>query len=155
MEDINATQELRACSDSEGLGWCSNDTFVFGYVSEVNGPDSAEIPDFAPTRHELIQLVKYWDTLRLDQLFYFFVVGQVGFCDSRRSAFASRRISRIATLLGEDEVQKAIQEAEEEFSKRTDPRAWAIFKNGTPEEQEAFQDEVLRKFCEGGQDTPR
>ena len=30
-------------------------------LSEVNGPDSAEFPNFAPNRYELIQLVKHWD----------------------------------------------------------------------------------------------
>jgi predicted Zn-dependent peptidase len=28
------------------------------------------------------------------------------------------------------------------------PRAWSIFLNGTPEEQEAFQDEIQQKISE-------
>jgi hypothetical protein len=48
---------------------------------------------------------------------------------------------------------KAVEEAEKEFSKTVDPRAWSIFKDGTPEEQDAFQDEVLRSFSEDCQDT--
>jgi hypothetical protein len=119
-----------------------------GYISEVNGPDSAEVPDFVPTRHELIQLVKYWATLDLEDRFYFFLYDQASSSECRRMAFARRRISRIATVLGEGEVQKAVEEAEQEFGKKADPRAWAIFKDGTPEEQDAFQDEVLRSLSE-------
>lgn len=110
--------------------------------------------EFVPTRHELIQLVKYWATLDLDDLFHFFLLGQTGSSESRRDAFARRRICRIAKLLGEEGVRKAIAEAEEEFGKTIDPGAWTIFKDGTPEEQEAFQDEVLRSFSEDCQDTP-
>jgi len=153
MENTDMIQNLRACPDSEGLGYCGNYKFTVGCVSEVNGPDSVEIPDFAPTRHELIQLVKYWATATLELQFDYFLYTSTGSTEWRLDAFASRRINRIATLLGEVEVQKAIQEAEEKFSKTTDPRAWEIFKNGTPEEQEAFQDEVLRRISEYGHDT--
>jgi hypothetical protein len=148
MNTTNVTESFKACPDSEGLGCWGNEKFTVGYVSEVNGPDSEEVPDFVPIRHELIQLVKYWATLDLDDLFDFFLYGQTGSSERRRVAFARRRINRIATVLGEGEVRKAVEEAEQEFSKTIDPRAWSIFKNGTPEEQEAFQDEVLRSFTE-------
>ncbi|MGA7623168.1 MAG: hypothetical protein WB630_07405 [Candidatus Acidiferrales bacterium] len=39
----------------------------------------------------------------------------------------------------------AIQQAEKEFGKPLDPKAWAVFKNGTPEERQAFQDKVFAK----------
>ena len=144
------TQKFRPCPDSEGLGWYGDGRITVGYVSEVNGPDSAEMPEFVPTRHELILLVKHWTTLELRQLFGFFLHGQVGSNDRRRYEFAGRRISRVATVLGEEDVRKVIEEAEHEFSKAIDPRAWDIYKNGTPEERDAFQDEVLRSFddCE-------
>lgn len=140
------TQDFRSCPDSEGLGSHGNGKITIGSVSEVNGPDSVEMPGFVPTRHELIQLVKYWATLDLDQQFYFFLYTQTGSDDRRRGAFARRRISRIATILGEEEVQKAMQEAQREYSKKIDPRAWSIFMDGTPEQQAAFQEEVQRSF---------
>jgi hypothetical protein len=150
---VENTDKLRPCPDSEGLGCWGNEKITVGYVSEVNGPDSAEMPEFVPTRHELIQLVKYWATLKLSHLFGFFLHGQTGSNERRRHAFAGRRICRIATVLGEEEVRKAVEEAEDEFSKTIDPRAWALFKDGTPEEQEAFQDEALRGFSEHCKDT--
>jgi hypothetical protein len=140
------THDFRSCPDSEGLGSYGNGNIIIGYVSEVNGPDSGEVPDFVPTRHELIQLFKYWATLDLDKQFYFFLYTQTGSIDRRRGAFAGRRICRIAAILGEEEVQKAIQEAQREYNKKIDPRAWSIFQDGTPEERDAFQEEVQRSF---------
>ena len=149
------TEKHRKCADNEGLGCSGNDKFMIGYVSEVNGPDSAEIPDFVPTRHELLQLVKYWATVVLDHQFFYFCYGQTGSSEWRRKAFANRRIDRIATLLGEDQVQKAIQESEEEFRKTTDPRAWAIFKSGTREERKAFQDEIQQRLGDSSEQGDR
>lgn len=153
MDNMDAMQKFSPCPDTEGLGFYGNGKITVGYVNEVNGPDSAEMPDFVATRHELIQLVKHWATLDLDDLFHFFLCGQTGSSERRRVAFARRRICRIATVLGAEEVRKAVEEAEREFSKTVDPRAWTIFKNGTPEEQEAFQDEVLQSFSDDCQDT--
>jgi len=153
MNRTDVTESFKTCPGNEGLGCWGNDKITVGHVSEVNGPDSAEMPEFVPTRHELVQLAKYWATLDLDDLFDFFLYGQTGSSEWRRVAFARRRICRIATVLGEEEVQKAVEEAEKEFSKTIDPRAWAIFKNGTPEEREAFQDEVLRSFSEDFEDA--
>lgn len=148
MEHTDMAPKLRTCADNEGLGYWGNDKVRIGCVNEVNGPDSAEVPDFAPTRHELIQLVKYWATVALGLQFDYFLYSSTGSTEWRLGAFASRRINRIAIPLGEVEVQKAIREAEDKFSKATDPKAWAIFKNGTPAEQESFQDEVQRTISE-------
>jgi hypothetical protein len=132
-EDINTTRSFRPCPDSEGLG-------DWGCVSEVNGPDSDEVLNFAPTRDELIQLVKHWATIAFSNQFDFFVYPeQVSF---KPAALAGHRIGRIRTVLGEEAVEKAINEAEEEFSKTVSPRAWSIFKIGAKEEVQAFRDEV-------------
>jgi hypothetical protein len=146
VENLDTTQKPRPCPDSEGLGYYGNEKIVVGYVSEVNGSDSAGAPGFVPTRYELIQLVKYWATLELVHIFGFFLLGQTGSNERRRHAFAGRRISRIATALGEEEVRKSVEEAEQEFSKTIDPRAWAIFKDGTPESKRRFRTRFCKAF---------
>jgi len=133
--------------DSAGLGWWGNQRFVVGYVEEVNGPGAVEIPGFVPTRHELIRLVKYWATVEIELDFDCFVYQCTGSSEIRRGPFASRRIARIAEALGEEEVAKAVREAHSEFAKGIDPRTWNIFLNGTPEEQQKFQDEIQREMC--------
>jgi len=130
-----ATESRKACSDSEGLGFWGNQRFTVGYVDEVNGPNSVEMPDFVPTRYELIQLAKYWATIVLDLRFDYFLYGQTGSSEYRRSVFANRRVARIAEILGEEEIHRVIGQAYEEYGKKQDARAWAIFMNGTPEEQ--------------------
>jgi len=143
-----ATENRKACPDSEGLGFWGNQSFTVGYVSEVNGPDSVEMPEFTPTRYELIQLVKYWATIVIRLNFFYFLTGQAGSSDLRRRAFAKRRVARVEGILGKHEVNKVIDHVLIEYGKKQDARAWAIFLNGTPEEKEAFQDEIQQKIGE-------
>jgi hypothetical protein len=142
------TENRKACPDSEGLGFWGNQGFTVGYVDEVNGPNSVEMPDFMPTRYELIQLAKYWATIVIDLRFDYFLYGQTGSSEYRRSVFAKRRIARIAEILGQEEVNKMIDHAYEEYGKNQNARAWSIFLNGTPEEQEAFQDEIQQRISQ-------
>ena len=139
-QKANPIQKRKACPDSEGLGFWGTDKFTVGYVDEVNGPDSVEMPEFVPTRYELIQLAKYWANIAIDLNFYCFVMGGEGTSDLRLQAFAKRRVGRIGKILGTEEINKIVDQAHEEYGRKQDPRAWAIFTNGTPEEKEAFQD---------------
>jgi hypothetical protein len=143
-----ATENRNACPDSEGLGFWGNQGFTVGYVDEVNGPNSAEMPELVPTRYELIQLAKYWATIALDLRFDYFLYTQTGSSEWRLDAFARRRVGRIGEILGQEEIEKVIAQAYEEYGKKQDPRAWSIFLNGTPEEQQAFQDEIQQKIGE-------
>lgn len=129
METTNQSQNTKLCPDSEGLGYWTAGKLAVGYVSEVNGPGSAEVPEFVPTRHELIQLATHWSTVHIDDQSFHFLYGRSGWSDSnhrRRLVFAARRIRRIATLLGDEQIRKTIQQAEEEFGRTADPRAGHI-----------------------------
>lgn len=150
-QKATSSHKRKPCPDSEGLGFWGGNGICIGYVSEINGPDSAEMPEFVPTRYELLQLAKYWATLDLDLQFDFFLYGQSGSSEYRRSAFARRRVGRIAEILGREQVDKLIDEVYEEYGKKQDARAWAIFVTGTPEEQEAFQDEIQMRICEASE----
>ena len=141
-------EKRKACPDSEGLGFWGDERFTVGYVDEVNGPNSAEMPEFVPTLYELIQLAKYWATIVIDLRFDYFLYTGTGSSEWRLDAFANRRVGRIGKILGQDEINKVIDQAYKQYGKEQDPRAWSIFLNGTPEEQEAFQDEVQEKICE-------
>src|SRR5262249_6485136 len=46
-------------SDSEGLGFWSAEIGTVGRVSEVNGAEARDVPEFVPTKHEVIQIAKY------------------------------------------------------------------------------------------------
>ena len=120
--------------------------FVIGSIDEINGADATEVPEFKPTRHELIHLVKYWKKRALDSEYWVFLSGQIGSTDIRMPPFAYRRISRIAALIGEDEIRKVVHEVETEFSKSQNPKAWNIFLHGTSQEREQIQEEFHRGF---------
>src|SRR5580704_11744699 len=83
----------------------------------------------------------------LDRDFGFFLYGSVGSSEWRIREYANRRLNTIAKAIGEEEVKKAFKHAEPEFAKGVDQRAWKIFREGTKEEQESFQEEVQKKLA--------
>ncbi len=119
---------------------------VIGSVEEVNGSGAAEIPDFVPTRHELLQLVNFWVKKALDYQYFDFLYAQTGSTELRLIPYAWRRINRIGELLGEERVKEAVEEAYAEFGKNQDQRYWEIFMHGSSEDRNALQDEIQRKM---------
>jgi hypothetical protein len=133
---------------NEYLGAMRCGTFSIGYVEEVNGTGAQEVQEFLPTRHELLQLVKYWARVDVDIEYFYFCCQQSGSTEMRRSTFARRRLARIADLLGDEAVDQAIEEAFADYGKDQDPRVWNIFLNGTEEERKALREELDRKMQE-------
>ncbi len=119
---------------------------VFGSVDEVNGPGAAEIPDFVPTRHELLQLLNFWVKEALDYEYFEFLYAQTGSTELRLIPYAWRRVNRIGELLGEERAKKAVEEAYAEFGKDQDQRSWEIFMHGSSEDREALQDAMQREM---------
>jgi hypothetical protein len=130
-------------ADNEWLGAVHAGPFVIGRIDEVNGSGAEEVP-FAPTKHELIQLVKYWTRTAFDIEYWWFLYQQYGSAESRQQSFAWRRINRIASAIGEADVKKAIDEITEELIKENE--GWRVFLRGTREEREALQREIERKM---------
>jgi hypothetical protein len=141
--NINLNGKMHS-SDSGGLGAYGNDNFTVGYVDEVNGPGAVEMPGVVATKHELIQLVKYWASIRIDIRFDWFAHQCVGSSETRLESFSGRRIARIAEVLGNDETSAAVQQAYADYAKNIDPRIWNVFLNGVPEERSALQEEIER-----------
>ena len=133
-------------SDSEGLGFYGNGRLTVGYVDEVNGSGAVELPGIVETKHELIQLVKYWARIRIDIRFVWFAHQCVGSSETGLESFSGRRIARIAEVLGNDETSAAVQQAYAEYAKNIDPRIWDVFLNGTPTEQSALHEEIEREM---------
>src|SRR5207344_2273803 len=84
-----------------------HDGHVYGDLDELNG-DSARETSFRPTRHELIQLVKYWAGERLHLEYYSFITSmttwEIGPTRWWLASFGDRRIERAVDLLGEEVV---------------------------------------------------
>jgi hypothetical protein len=144
--DANIMNGYKPRLDGEGLGCYGGSRFTVGYVDEVNGPGALEMPGFVATKHELIHLVKYWASIRIDIRFVWFVDQCVGSSETRLESFSGRRITRIAEVLGNDETSAAVQQAYAEYAKGIDPHVWDVFLNGTLEAQSALQEEIQREM---------
>jgi truncated hemoglobin YjbI len=127
-----------------------NGMYVVGYVDEVNGAGAAEVAAYVPTRHEVVELVKYWYHRVLDNSWFFFLFGGTGSSEWRVKEFAGRRFERAEAAIGKEAVDAAIKEAREEFRTKVvkDDRLWDIFEHGTEEQWEAVRDEVSREWLE-------
>jgi len=121
---------------------------VIGHVDEVNGSGAQEISDFLPTRHELLQVAKYWACEELETLWFEFLTGQTGSTESRVKAFAQQRIARIDAALGGNDVGTVVDVVYTDFGSRQDQRLWEIFCRGDRMEWEAVQEETWRKLNE-------
>lgn len=119
------------------------DPFVVGFVDEVNGPASREVPEYSPTRAELLELAKYWEFIFLDTEYFVCATGQVGSSEMRLARYAERRVARVVDLLGDKAIQ-AVCEIRYGFAKGIGSRNWAEFReylgSGGPywEEREEF-----------------
>ena len=135
-------------ADNDGLGPVAGNGFVIGYVDKVNGPGSAEHPDFVCTCHELRQLVKYWTREILDIRWFYFLYGQTGSTEIRVGPYANSRIARIEEELGEEQVDRAVEEAREEFRKEQDQRLWEIFVGDDPVAWNRVSKDIMETLAE-------
>ena len=87
------------------------DDAALAYVEEVHGPGAEEIPDFVPTRQELVQLLEFWAKVHFGE-----------HCSYRTRdllvCFSRRRLHRIANLLETEEVRKIVYEVHREFMEK-------------------------------------
>ena len=139
------TVKIRINSDNDGLLPGGDEKVFIGCVDEVNGAGAVEVNEFVPTRHEVMQLVKYWYLRYLENRFYYFIYRGEGSTEIRVNPFARRRIDRAAEVIGAEAVEAAIEEAREEFKgKINDDRLWNIFENGTQEQWDQVVEENAR-----------
>ena len=112
--------------------------------------------EFVPTKHELIQIAKYWFQRQLNIQLWFFATGQSGSSECREDFYAALRIHRIAEIVPEQELNQAIEEVERDFKqdKKISDDDWDIFKNGTEEQWNSYQEKFWREFESQNSETP-
>jgi hypothetical protein len=132
--------------DARGLGPMHAGSIVIGLVDEIVGEGGVEVPGCVATQYEWLQIVKLRAAEMIDLDFSYFLYGCTGSSEWRTREYANRRLKTIAKSIGEEEVKKAFKQAEQEFARTVDQRAWKIFAEGTKEEQECFQEEIAREM---------
>ena len=81
------------------------------YVKEVNGSGAEEIPDFVPTRHELLQLLTFWSNVHFNE-------SNSGRTTDQLMYFSSRRMDRLADLLDIEDVKRIVVDVFIELGKK-------------------------------------
>jgi hypothetical protein len=112
------------------------------HVNASHGQVEEVCAGYQPTRDELFLLARDWAQTRLDialNSFFYWLSGSIEF---RRSSYAAVRLSRLAEVLGEEEVRRAEEEVEAEARRKIGAAHWRIFTEGTPEEKRRVADEV-------------
>jgi hypothetical protein len=100
--------------------------FTIGFVNEVNGPGAREVPQYTPTRAELLELIKYWESKFLVTAYFMFAHSQAGSVEIRLGPYAERRVARIVELLGY-EGEKGVRGVRDDFAKRVGSSNWEEF----------------------------
>jgi hypothetical protein len=140
--------------DTKGLGTMKVGGFTIGSVGPINGEDGKEVPDFVPTFHELRQLASYWMQERIEHDFDWFAYQQTGSSEWRWSVFISRRLGRLAKILGEEMMQQVREDAIASFRKsypKISDEDWRVFTTGAEEEQEAWRTKLWKEMLPGTQ----
>jgi len=134
-------KKYKVSSDSEALDG------LFWWASEVFGPEACEIPEFTPTKHELIQIAKSWYNRVLDYGFFYFALGQYSSTHWLVKTYANRRIGRVAKILSEKEFNELLADVERGFKeKHISDEEWNTFTKGSQEEWAAHQDKVWKEI---------
>jgi hypothetical protein len=100
--------------------------FAIGHVDSANGNGSREVPEFVPTRAELVELVKHYEDTFLSRAYFVFESGQITSTDMRLTSHAERRVAEIIALVGNDAVE-AVGEVRNQLADRLGPDKWKRF----------------------------
>ena len=127
-------------ADEPGIVPLRVSSFEVGYTEEIHGKGGEEIPEFVPTRHELIQLVRFWARQVAKTRWFMIMNNSVGSCDRREIAFAWARIDQIADYIDPNALSDAVTAVYEEFGKDKNPHLWKYFCTGDVEALNAYEE---------------
>ena len=104
-------------TESEGLGPMIGKGLAVGVVRGVNDATAELVEGFVPTRYELEVLARHYLECIGDIQFMWEAFGQSSSYGIRFWPFANRRLSKIQSILGEEDYREAITSAEEKIDK--------------------------------------
>jgi hypothetical protein len=91
--------------------------FTIGYVEEIHGEMGRPVPEFVPTRHELLTLAEHWRSEWLMIELWWLESGSVGSDELRQYEYAFDRMSRATGLIDHvltaEDRARALEESEE------------------------------------------
>ena len=124
--------------------------FRTGYLDEIHGDGGAECTAYSPTQHELLVIARHWLRRRLDIRLDWFYFQRSSSSGIRLEPYASKRLSRIAGVIGKAAVEEVVTEVEEEQRRRMGEEDWRVFVEGTDEERNAIVEKTNQGIKGGG-----
>lgn len=97
------------------------------HLDGVIGWEAEAVPEFVPTRHELIRVANYWANRKLEVGRRFFDKGETHDTELRLVNFAEARIAHIADLLGDADLNTAIEEVFSQSEDNQKKELWQIY----------------------------
>ena len=115
-----------------------------GFIDEVNGPCAEPVPEYKPTRFELLQLAEYWLRRALELSLCNFQSGVVGSSDMRIIPYAFQKAQTISDCLGADEFEEVQNRIENSLRRAVGDRVWRAFIAGDQNEALEIQKDFHR-----------
>jgi hypothetical protein len=105
--------------------------FIIGYVSEINGREAREVPEYVPTVWELEQLVEYWTAVEVEHAIEWWFTRSTSSIAWREHVYAERQLDRLSSVLEKEDFNRAVSTAYVAFEKRvTNKGDWLRFLGG-------------------------
>jgi hypothetical protein len=152
-DENNHDFEASPNPDNEWLDPVQVGPFTIDYDEDIHGVGGKAVADYEPTKHELSIVALHWIRELLEIDIFWFLHRTTGSQESRMRGYASRRLGRIADAIGEDAVNEIVLQEEGIARRRLGDRYWYIFKQGTPEEWDQVEHEVLGQM-DKSEDVP-
>jgi hypothetical protein len=95
---------------------------------------------FGLTPDELAVLVKHWVNKAIDDEYLIFWGQCFGSSDLWDIHLDWKRVNEISDVLGDEATRKAVEEAYQQAAQDFDHNHWIVFRYGTREEQDAYQE---------------
>jgi len=121
-------------------------------MTEDTNPSAEQPICFVPNPDELAVLVKHWVNEAINDEYFLFWGQCFGSSDLRRFHLDWKRVNEISDVLGDKATRKAVEEAYQQAAQDFDRTHWIVFRYGTREEQDAYQEmggQFLEEFEDG------
>lgn len=96
---------------------CANGMRI-GFVEEIHGEQGRPMPEYIPTRHELLVLAKYWLRTVIDIKWRWQNYGCVGSSELRQVWYGDDRVNSISDIIGDEQVRAVYDELMREDEER-------------------------------------
>jgi len=123
-------------------------------AKKLDGLNALGTPEIAPTREELLAIARYWAEQAVGIDWWWFCTRSTSMSENRLLHSAQSRIAHVAAIVGENAVERALDEVYTKFGQEQDKRDWDIFCNGDQNEWEGWWQEECASIDKASEPSP-